>query len=297
MKCPFPLPPDRRIPFGASPFYVRPSDDPRDGLAGRRDLHEDIVLLDPIEGCECVSFAQKIWLESRPIKCGWEPGPGDAVSRGIESKDPAGWPLHLHTTFDIGGNEVHIDYVAVRDWGPLRGVQEYWVFVNGVEAGRGGQYVHVPAGIRRCWPLAVPIASNLVVIRDFIDRTSVSKSFSGVSLWESFDRHSLHRHIYDFADKGDPSLERLRAMLTLRFPKELLSKDVEPELRCSEVVSSLLSDLKDTVVDDRGLRTLIKRWVWRNSHYFEGGQKNTWSAEELTAWPDRVVGLILEAFR
>jgi hypothetical protein len=67
---------------------------------------------------------------------------GDDHSQETPAPDAhlfAGFPYHIHSEFEVGGQRVHIDRTWANLWGPGRLKEEWHIFIDGGLAGFGGQ--------------------------------------------------------------------------------------------------------------------------------------------------------------
>src|SRR5579859_22047 len=67
---------------------------------------------------------------------------GDDRSQETPAPDAhlfAGFPCHIHSEFEVGGQRVHIDRTWANLWGPGRLKEEWHIFIDGALAGFGGQ--------------------------------------------------------------------------------------------------------------------------------------------------------------
>lgn len=53
---------------------------------------------------------------------------------------PPGYPPHVHSSLDVDGQRVHIDYIWANMWGPGRSKSEIHIFVDDCLAGFGGHW-------------------------------------------------------------------------------------------------------------------------------------------------------------
>ena len=75
------------------------------------------------------------------IRARWERAADDAFYQ--PDPDPhtsykAGSPCHVHTSFRLGKQRIHIDGLMIERGGPLCAFFEYRIYIDGAAAGRGG---------------------------------------------------------------------------------------------------------------------------------------------------------------
>lgn len=77
----------------------------------------------------------------RKVLARWERAADDAVyqpERDPQSSVKSGSPSHVHTSFRLGKQRIHIDRMMIERSGPLCMFIEYRIYVDGAVAGRGG---------------------------------------------------------------------------------------------------------------------------------------------------------------
>ncbi|TWU35656.1 hypothetical protein Q31b_50910 [Novipirellula aureliae] len=90
---------------------------------------------------------------------------------------------HYHTTFDLDGHSVHVDYIKQSSSGPGSGVHDTQFFVDGQFVSRGGHAFTVPARIPRGEPAAMQWRGYLLVCENNIDHWSTPHP-SWFTLWK-----------------------------------------------------------------------------------------------------------------
>jgi hypothetical protein len=183
MRCPFRA--NRRVMAKSAGFYASQFG----GGSADDEEPDEVIEAKPIDGCECISFARRLWRFQEVIQSTWTVGPCDASRRSRNR-----WPTHAHTNFDVAGQEVHVDYMTDRSGGPLCALCEFQVYVDGRHAGKGGLLAMPPAGVYRNWPLAVRLGSGLLITREFGPYVPHLNDFAGMSLWKAAKRPKPTHH-------------------------------------------------------------------------------------------------------
>ena len=82
----------------------------------------------------------RVGRKMKTIKLRWQIAPDDARYQPPQkgSSFHPGYPRHRHTEFKVDDTVVHIDRIQVTKGGPGRSFKDIRIFVNGVQAGRGG---------------------------------------------------------------------------------------------------------------------------------------------------------------
>lgn len=99
-------------------------------------------LADPDEHNRAASAQQAVrGRRLQTIRARWERAADDAFYQ--PDPDPhtsykAGSPCHVHTSFRLGKQRIHIDRLMIERGGPLCVFIEYRIYIDGAVAGRGG---------------------------------------------------------------------------------------------------------------------------------------------------------------
>jgi hypothetical protein len=220
-----------------------------------------VIELEPVNDRAMLQFDGQIWLMVRELEPEWEIAPDDD-RRGTERhrhKDLAF--EHLHTWFSLDHREIHVDYCRVKSWGPIAGLREYRVFANGVSKGRGGRWGIVCASGSRCFPLAAPVKSHLLLFRDFPDREGLFPS-GAISLWELAEPVSVPKPLYDFRHSRGWDPVRFCDLMRLNFPSWMLTEGL-PESAFRGLLDRMAKEVEGLILDSKGLQKVTERCVWR----------------------------------
>jgi hypothetical protein len=85
------------------------------------------------EECEAVLRARQAtgWRTVRPLTVAWSTGPGDRT-RTPDAPGLLVKRLHVHTTFTVAGQVVHVDWATGTSWGPFSTYSMARIYVGGV---------------------------------------------------------------------------------------------------------------------------------------------------------------------
>lgn len=192
-SCPLSQPPFHsvleRFYFDRQGLSNSPRKDTRTHTAFRMRFRKAIGSRDPL------TYKGQDWRFIRIIPKRWRWGLLSDGKRSDDKHHLRNSPAHLHTSLDICGRHLHIDFYAIAYSGPTSRLLEIRVFEDGLMIGRGGECAIGAAAFSRGLPVAVELDDYLLMI-DFKPRIfCTSNDFVWdapegfvISLWSKSER-------------------------------------------------------------------------------------------------------------